>query len=39
MKVRLKIWRQASPGAKGAFQEYEVDDVTHDMSFLEVLTC
>ncbi len=36
MKVTLKVWRQAGPDAKGAFQTYEVDDVSEDMSFLEL---
>ncbi len=37
MKVTLKVWRQAGPDAKGAFQTYEVDDVSPDMSFLEMI--
>ena len=36
MKVTLKVWRQAGPRATGAFETYEVDDVSPDMSFLEV---
>ena len=36
MKVTLKVWRQAGPDAKGTFQTYEVDDVSEDMSFLEL---
>jgi succinate dehydrogenase iron-sulfur subunit len=36
VKVTLKVWRQAGPDAKGAFQTYEVDDVSEDMSFLEL---
>ena len=37
MKITLKIWRQASAGATGAMATYEVDDLTPDMSFLEML--
>jgi len=37
VKVTLKLWRQDGPDAKGAFQSYEVDDVSPDMSFLELI--
>jgi len=37
MKVTFKIWRQDKPNSKGAFREYEVDELTEDMSFLEAL--
>ena len=37
MKLTLKIWRQASPEAKGGLKEYQLDEVTEDMSFLEML--
>jgi succinate dehydrogenase / fumarate reductase iron-sulfur subunit len=37
MKVTLNAWRQPSPDIAGAFQVYEVDDVSPDMSFLELL--
>jgi succinate dehydrogenase / fumarate reductase, iron-sulfur subunit len=37
MQVVLHVWRQATPAARGRFERYEVDDVTPDMSFLEVL--
>lgn len=37
MKVTLKLWRQDGPDASGAFQTYEVDDVSPDMSFLELI--
>lgn len=37
MKIKLHIWRQKGPSAPGKFHLYEVDDVTDDMSFLEVL--
>lgn len=37
MKLTLRIWRQASPDAKGKMQKYVLDDVEPDMSFLEML--
>jgi succinate dehydrogenase / fumarate reductase iron-sulfur subunit len=37
MKLTLRIWRQSGPADKGAMVDYEVDDVSPDMSFLEML--
>ena len=37
MNLTLQVWRQAGPNAPGRFETYEMDDVTEDMSFLEVL--
>ncbi|PWG74803.1 succinate dehydrogenase/fumarate reductase iron-sulfur subunit, partial [Enterococcus hirae] len=37
MKVTLHVWRQNGPEAAGRMETYTVDDVTDDMSFLEVL--
>ena len=37
MKFRLKVWRQAGPGAAGAFATYEALDISADMSFLEMI--
>ena len=37
MKVTFRIWRQDSAAAKGSFQDYEVDGLNADMSFLEAL--
>jgi succinate dehydrogenase / fumarate reductase iron-sulfur subunit len=37
MKLTLLVWRQAGPGAPGKMVPYAVDDVSPDMSFLEVL--
>ncbi|OLR91626.1 succinate dehydrogenase/fumarate reductase iron-sulfur subunit [Actinokineospora bangkokensis] len=37
MKYTLKVWRQSGPQDAGGLVEYEVDDVSPDMSFLEVL--
>ncbi|MEX2269810.1 MAG: succinate dehydrogenase/fumarate reductase iron-sulfur subunit [Acidimicrobiia bacterium] len=36
MKITLNVWRQGGPKDGGAFQIYEVDDVSPDMSFLEL---
>ncbi|HEX2704672.1 MAG TPA: succinate dehydrogenase/fumarate reductase iron-sulfur subunit [Candidatus Lustribacter sp.] len=37
MKITLKIWRQAGPSAAGSMVTYQADDVSPDMSFLEML--
>ena len=37
MKVVLKVWRQEGPGRPGHLQRIEVDEITSDMSFLEML--
>ena len=37
MRITLKIWRQASAQAEGALHTYELDGVSEDMSFLEML--
>jgi len=37
MKLNLKIWRQAGPDVAGRLVEYVADDVSSDMSFLEML--
>lgn len=37
MKLRLKIWRQKNAKAKGSFASYDLDGVSPDMSFLEML--
>ena len=37
MKVRLKIWRQPNATAKGKFVTYDMDSVSPEMSFLEML--
>jgi succinate dehydrogenase / fumarate reductase, iron-sulfur subunit len=37
MKLNLKIWRQAGPEVAGRLVEYVADDVSSDMSFLEML--
>jgi succinate dehydrogenase iron-sulfur subunit len=37
VRITLKIWRQAGPSATGQLATYQVDDISEDMSFLEVL--
>jgi succinate dehydrogenase / fumarate reductase iron-sulfur subunit len=37
MKLRLKVWRQASADNPGAFQAYDTPELNPDMSFLEML--
>ncbi|MFW6774595.1 succinate dehydrogenase/fumarate reductase iron-sulfur subunit [Nocardioides sp. CPCC 205120] len=37
MKLTLKIWRQPNTATAGAMHTYELDGVSEDMSFLEML--
>ena len=37
MHLTLKVWRQDGPEARGEFRTYELDEVSPDMSFLEML--
>jgi succinate dehydrogenase / fumarate reductase, iron-sulfur subunit len=37
MKLTLKIWRQPDAASAGAMHTYDLDDVSEDMSFLEML--
>jgi len=37
MKLTLKIWRQADPDSRGEMVTYKVDDISEDMSFLEMM--
>jgi len=37
MNLKLRIWRQQSANGPGSFISYQVNDVTPDMSFLEML--
>jgi succinate dehydrogenase / fumarate reductase iron-sulfur subunit len=37
VRVLLRVWRQAGPDAVGGFEEHALDDVSPDMSFLEML--
>jgi succinate dehydrogenase / fumarate reductase, iron-sulfur subunit len=36
VRVHLRVWRQAGPDDSGRFEDYDVDDVSPDMSFLEL---
>ncbi len=36
MTIHLNIWRQDGPGKPGGFKSYSVEDVSPDMSFLEM---
>jgi|TARA_B100001063_G_scaffold106529_1_gene99463 succinate dehydrogenase / fumarate reductase iron-sulfur subunit len=37
MKLLLKIWRQKNNLSKGSIVDYEIDDISPDMSFLEMM--
>src|SRR5690349_24045113 len=37
MHVKLHVWRQAGPEAKGAIETYDAPDISEEMSFLEML--
>ena len=37
MKLNLKIWRQENNKSKGELRDYEISDITPDMSFLEMM--
>lgn len=37
MKFHLRIWRQSAPDREGVFRDYEIDEVSPDSSFLEML--
>ena len=37
MRIFLKIWRQANPKAEGRLVDYTAENVSSDMSFLEML--
>ncbi len=37
MKINLKIWRQKGPKDKGRMADYQLDQVSPEMSFLEML--
>lgn len=36
MKITLKVWRQKDKNSKGAFKTYQLNDISTDMSFLEM---
>ena len=37
LNLTLKVWRQAGPEATGRFETYTVNDISTDMSFLEMM--
>jgi succinate dehydrogenase / fumarate reductase iron-sulfur subunit len=37
LRLTVRVWRQAGPDARGAFEEHRVDDATPEMSVLELL--
>jgi len=37
MHVKLHVWRQAGPDAPGRMETYEAEDISEEMSFLEML--
>jgi succinate dehydrogenase iron-sulfur subunit len=37
MRIFLKVWRQSNPGAHGQLVDYTAENVSPDMSFLEML--
>lgn len=37
MRIKLRVWRQAGPNVEGRLEDYELDNVSPDMSFLEML--
>ena len=37
MKIKLKVWRQKSASDKGAIVSYDLNNVSSDSSFLEML--
>jgi succinate dehydrogenase / fumarate reductase, iron-sulfur subunit len=37
MHVKLHVWRQAGPEAAGRMETYEANDISEEMSFLEML--
>ncbi len=36
MKITLKVWRQRNKDTKGQFKTYQLNEVSSDMSFLEM---
>jgi succinate dehydrogenase / fumarate reductase iron-sulfur subunit len=37
VRITLNVWRQAGPSAQGDMANYTLDDISEDMSFLEML--
>ena len=36
-KLNIKVWRQKNPKDKGKFEVYEIENISSDLSFLEML--
>jgi len=36
MNITLKVWKQRNKDERGRFETYQVQDVSEDMSFLEM---
>lgn len=37
LSLKLKVWRQKDAKSAGAFREYQLEDISPDMSFLEMM--
>ena len=37
LNLKLKVWRQKNEQTPGAFVKYDVNDISDEMSFLEML--
>ena len=37
MKLKLKIWRQKNSNDKGKIVSYDIENISPDMSFLEMM--
>jgi len=37
MRINLRVWRQSGPDKPGKLVDYRAEDVSADMSFLEML--
>ena len=37
INIKVKVWRQAGPKAKGGFETYDMPNIPTDASFLEML--
>ena len=37
MKIHLNVWRQKNAHTKGKFETYDLNNISEDMSFLEML--
>ncbi len=37
LRLTLRVWRQAGPNVRGGFETYQIDSISTDASFLEML--